>query len=85
MSVDYISIITIMVSIMAACAVFITVTPVIDRLRDRRLKKIENKMKNLIRQIEVHEKEIQIQKIELNDIRKTYLYQFEKNEVDNKK
>jgi hypothetical protein len=73
MKIDYIGIIGIIVSLMAVCAVFITVTPLIDRLRDRRLTKLERRTKSLMNQIEKHEREIQIQKISLENIQNIYL------------
>jgi hypothetical protein len=76
MNIDYIGI---MASIMAVCAVFVTVTPVIDRFRDRRLNKLEKKTKSLISQMEKHEEEIQMQKKSLENIQNVYLNLFKTN------
>jgi uncharacterized membrane-anchored protein YhcB (DUF1043 family) len=62
------TIVSILVSIMAVCALFVTVTPVIDRLRDSKIRQQEQKIKKLINEVEMLKKEMQSQKDTLSNV-----------------
>lgn len=71
---DYV--ISILVGIMAICAVFITVPPVIDRFRDRKIKQQERKIKNLIAEMEELNKRIELQENNSEEMLKLFSEEF---------
>jgi predicted RNase H-like nuclease (RuvC/YqgF family) len=61
---------------MGICALFVTLSPVIDRLRDRRLSKQEKKIKLL-------EKKLETQQKTMDAIKREFLEQFESLQSNN--
>ncbi|MDR1458716.1 MAG: hypothetical protein LBI60_00655 [Bacteroidales bacterium] len=82
MGLDYIGII---VTAMSVCALFVTLTPIIDRLRDRRIRELERKTKRLLEQLESYEKRLQVQEKSLEITEKWVFSQFGDNNTETKK
>jgi hypothetical protein len=78
-------IITIAVGLMAVCAVFVTVTPIISEARDRRIRRQEKKIKEMIREMENIKQESLSQRRVLENVENELYTMLGYNEMNNNK